>query len=80
MSDLVLDYVGLTTAEEATQNVVDTLQTADASMPVEVNEEGDTIVDLLGQILRDDTITSTDDNTGKAKKVHIGQERVGRRF
>ena len=74
VSDLVLDYVGLTTAEEATQNVVDTLQTTDASMPVEVNEEGDTIVDLLGQILRDDTITSTDDNTGKAKKVHIDQQ------
>ena len=74
VGDLVLDYVGLTTAEEATQNVVDTLQTADASMPVKVNEEGDTIVDLLGQILRDDTITSTDDNTGKAKKVHIDKE------
>ena len=74
VGDLVLDYVGLTTAEEATQNVVDTLQTADANVPVEVNEEGDTIVDLLGQILRDDTITSTDDNTGKAKTVHIDQQ------
>ena len=74
VSDLVLDYVGLTTAEEATQNVVDTLQTADTNVPVEVNVEGDTIVDLLGQILRDDTITSTDDNTGKAKTVHIDQQ------
>lgn len=71
VSDLVLDYVGLTPTEKASENA-DTLQTSDVDEAAKV--EGDTIVDFFGQILNDDSIVATPDNIGKAKTVHIDQQ------